>query len=269
MALPFLSFCGYVDFVWHIRSQYIVHVYRKWLRYSASQIDEAPSSWRLVNAQPLPSSTNLRPFSVPFCLPVVPSKTLAVFSCLVIVNEFSTTSFWDLCKFSRLSNFHFCHDVRFVENIYSSPDEILQCLRCEQRRQDVQGFTTLRGDKKSSNLLCQAAIFPFRRVFLVIRRHGSTRGRAFAVGFVNVISLLRVSHAENINPRHLRVIYYKTRERVASIIETRAAGFHSRIYLRRMRAQHVGLKSGMNSREFNVKCAARTNNFICCRSHTF
>ncbi|KAK9299392.1 hypothetical protein QLX08_007564 [Tetragonisca angustula] len=43
------SSCRYVDFLWHWCT---VCVYCKWLRYSASQIDETPSLWRLVNAQP-------------------------------------------------------------------------------------------------------------------------------------------------------------------------------------------------------------------------
>lgn len=40
-----------------------VGVYRKWLRYSASQIDEAPSSRRLVNAQPPSRSPSFYPVS--------------------------------------------------------------------------------------------------------------------------------------------------------------------------------------------------------------
>jgi len=56
---PSRSFCRCVDPLWRWHT---VGVYRKWLRYSAGQIDEAPSSWRLVNAQSLPSSsTNPRP----------------------------------------------------------------------------------------------------------------------------------------------------------------------------------------------------------------
>lgn len=51
----FSSLCRYVGFLWRWHT---VGVYRKWLRYSASQIDEAPSSWRLVNAQPLFPSVN-------------------------------------------------------------------------------------------------------------------------------------------------------------------------------------------------------------------
>jgi len=182
-------------------SQYIVHVYRKWLRYSASQIDEAPSSWRLVNAQPLPSSANLRPFFVPFCLPVVPSKTLAVFSWLVIVNEFSTISFWDLCKFSDVT----MSDSSRCRKYLSNPDEdILQC-RCEQRRQDTRGFTTLRDDKKSSHRLCQLGIFLFGRAFLAIRRHAVRRGVALSLSALSMslCCFARGEYKSSTPPRYL------------------------------------------------------------------
>jgi len=190
-----------------------------------------------------------RSLSLLSCFPR-PSKALAIFSQLVIVDEFSTSS-WDLWKFS-VENWRW-----FVEN--SSPALTRSC-----NVYIAKWFMTLHDDKKSSNRLCQLCHFSLHGAHFSQLRRGSTRGRAFAVGFVNVISLLRVSHAENVNP-----LRYLLQNAWACCLDNRDSILRTsnRESIRAGCAPARGMKPGMNSREFNF--AARTNNFICYRIHTF